>query len=187
MSVLPAYSIVPRYNWEDLLLKLDTITGVKAAEFENAAGQTLYPEGWQRLLSDSLFRRKGRDIRNTTKLLVVFIPNSFWAKFFFRKRQAVVLKADHFIEEIHDIFEEDFDESNLHKYPDYHPDIYDAQGRHLCNIYGITLRSRFRIIIQDMHYDYDLMSNAELWTPYKFKLGKFDPMSPNVDFKKLFY
>jgi hypothetical protein len=186
MTLLPAYSIVPRFNWEDLFQKLETLTGEKTEAFEDAAGKTFSAEGWQRILLDSLFRREGRATFNRNQILKFYLPNKGWSKWFHRERRIAILSVSQVVEEITEVYHDDFDEANLLKDPDYRPDRYDKNGNHLCNVYGMTLRSKFRFYLDDAPLrDFDILSASEIWTPYKFKLGKFEP---NVqEFKKWYY
>ena len=177
---LPRYSKVLRYRFDKIIAKVDSITGENAQEFEDSSGQPLYSEGWQRYILQDIYSRS-LDTKFLTKRKAVFIPS--WIG-----RQEVDLSADHFIESFDDVFHEGFDEKDISLYPNYRPDTYGENGQHLCNVYGITIRSEFTLIIKgkSTHF-FAVTSNSEIWTPYRFKLGKFDPLNANIDFKKMFY
>jgi hypothetical protein len=173
---LPAYSMARKFNWEAVLRKLDTVTGAKAAEFEDEAGQPLQLDGWQTILSDSLFTSYVRDTLDRGGRIVIYIPDTSWSKGLYNRRRFLILSVDQFIEEIMEAVATPFDKGMLSKDPHYRPDRYDAKGHPLCNIYKIRLRTHYRAFMDwDQCYDFDIWSDAELWTPYKYKLGKYDP------------
>lgn len=185
-SYLPAYSMARKFNWEAVLRKLDTVTGAKAAEFEDEAGKPLQLDGWQTILSDSLFTSYVRDTLDRGVRIVIYIPDQSWSKGLYNRRRFLILSVNHFIEEIMEAVATPFDEGTLSKYPHYRPDTYDEKGHPLCNIYRIRLRSHYRAFMDwDQCYDFDIKSDAELWTPYQFKLGPFDP--DVQEFQKLYY
>ncbi len=86
----------------------------------------------------------------------------------------VIIQLKHKIRSIEEIIEEHIENyDTINKIPNYQPNLFDANGEHLCNIYRTKSLLAFSITFahNNTTIKESIISEGELWTPYKFSIN----------------